>query len=144
MIEAALAGQLAGLLAPFLPKLMDTAAAAGKKAVESAAGKAGEAAWNKAISVWNILRPEAEKDPEVAKTIKDIAGKPSDPRTEAILSWQLEKLTLPPAALADIQKIVAESESVTRITSADRGGVAIGGSVSGSTITAGYHEKSEP
>ena len=147
MIEAALAAQLAGFLVPFLPKLMDTAVVAGKKAVESVAGKAGEAAWNKAVSVWNMLRPEVEKEPEVAKAMQDIAGKPNDPRAEALLSWQLEKLTLQPAMLAELQKIIAESKSDISITSADRGGVAIGGNVSGGTITAGYHEtgkKSEP
>ena len=147
MIEAILAGQLAGLLAPFLPKLLDTAAAAGKIAVESVAGKAGEAAWSKAVSVWNILRPEVEKDPEVAKAIQDVAKNAEDPDAKVALSWQLKKLTVPPETLAELQKIVAESKSEIRITTADRGGVAVGGSVSGGTITAGYHEtskKSEP
>lgn len=142
MIEAALAGQLASLLAPFLPKLMDTAAAASKIAGESVAGKAGEAAWNKALSIWNMLRPDVEKEPEVAKVIKDVACKPNDLRAEALLSWQLERLTIPPATLAELQKIVAESKSDIRITSADRGGVAVGGSVTDGTITAGYHEGS--
>lgn len=138
MIEA-LAAQLAGLLAPFLPKLMGTAIVAGKNAVESAAGKAGEAAWNKAVSVWNMLRPEVEKEPDVAKAMQDIAGKPNDPRAEALLSWQLEKLTLQPAMLAELQKIIAESKSDIRVTSADRGGIAVGGNVSGGTIRTGYN-----
>ena len=147
MIEAALAGQLAGLLAPFLPKLMDTAAAAGTKVLESVAGKAGEVAWNKAVRVWNILRPEVEKEPEVARAIQDVAQNAEDPDAKAALSWQLKKLTIPPETLAELQKIVAESKSDVRITTADRGGVAVGGSISGGTITAGYHEtgkKSEP
>jgi len=147
MIEAALAAQLAGLLAPFLPKLMDTAAAAGTKVLESVAGKAGEAAWNKAVRVWNILRPEVEKEPEVAGAIQDVAQNAEDPDAKVALAWQLKKLTVPRETLAELQKIVAESKSEIRITTADRGGVAIGGSVSGGTITAGYHEtskKSEP
>ena len=139
MIEAALAAQLAGLLSPFLPKLMEATAAAGKKTIDTLAGKAGEAAWNKAVAVWNVLWPEAKKEPEVEKAIQDVAGKADDPRAETILSWQLEKLTLPPATLAELQKIVAESKSGTRVTTADRGGVAVAGSVSGGTITAGYH-----
>ena len=143
MIEAALAAQLAGLLAPFLPKLMDTAAAAGTKVLESVAGRAGEAAWNKAVRMWNILRPEVKKDPEVDRAIRDVAQNAEDPDAKAALSWQLKKLTLPPETLAELQKIVAESESDVRITSADRGAVAVGGSVSGSTITAGYHEGSK-
>jgi len=143
MIEAALAGQLAGLFAPFLPKLMDTAAAAGTKFLESAVGKAGESAWGKAVSVWNILWPEAEKDPEVAKAIQDVAKNAEDPDAKVALSWQLKKLTIPPEALAELQKIVAESKSEIRITTADRGSVAVGGSISGGTITTGYHESSK-
>jgi hypothetical protein len=137
MIEAALAAQLARLLAPFLPKLMETTATAGKKAVDTLAGKAGEAAYNKAIRVWNMLKQEVEKEPEVAKAIQDVAGKPNDPRAEALLSWQLEKLTLPSGTLAELQKIVTESKSDIRITTADRGGVAIGGDASGNVIIAG-------
>ena len=93
MIDAALATQLAGLLAPFLPKLLDITAAAGNKTVESIGGKIGDAAWNKAVGVWNIIRPQVEKEPEVAKALQDAASKPNDPRVEALLSWQLEKLT---------------------------------------------------
>lgn len=133
MIEAALASQLAGLVAPFLPKLID-------KAAESAAGKAGEAAWNKALSIWKMLWPEAEKNPEVAKAIKDVAQNAEDPDAKVALAWQLKKLTLPPEVLAELQKIIAESKSDIRITSADRGGVAVGGSVTGGTIIAGHHE----
>jgi hypothetical protein len=139
MIEAALAAQLAGILAPFLPKLMDTAAVAGKKTVESVAGKAGEAAWNKAVRVWNVLRPEVKKEPEMDRAIQDVAQNAEDPDAKAALSWQLKKLTVSPETLAELQKIVAESKSDVRITSADRGGVSVGGSVSGGTITAGYH-----
>jgi thioredoxin-like negative regulator of GroEL len=140
MIEAALAAQLAGLLAPFLPKLMETTAAAGKKAIDTLAGKAGEAAWNKAVSVWNLLRPEVEKEPEVAKAIQDVAQNAEDPDAKVALAWQLKKLTLPPETLAELQKMITESKSDIRITTADRGGVAVGGSVTGGTITAGYHE----
>jgi hypothetical protein len=139
MIETALATQMAGLIAPFLPKLIETTTAVGKKAMDTLVGKAGDAAWNKAVDVWNMLRPEVEKEPEVAKAVQDIAGKPNDPRTEALLSWQLEKLTLPPKMLAELQKIFAESKSDIRVITADHGGVAVGGNIRESTITAGYH-----
>jgi len=143
MIEAALAVQLAGLLSPFLPKLVNSAAAASKKAVESVAGKTGEAAWNKAVWVWNILRPVVEKEPEVAKAIKDVAQNAEDPDAKVALAWQLKKLSLSPEMLTELQKIIAEGKSDIRITSADHGGVAIGGSVTGGTITAGYQESSK-
>ena len=138
MIEAALATQLAGLLAPFLPKLMDTTASVGKKAVESVGGRVGEVAWNEAVKVWNILRPEVETKPEVAKAIKDVAQNADDPDAKVALTWQLKKLTLPPATLDELQKIITESKSEVRITTATSGGVAIGGSSSGNTITTNF------
>lgn len=136
MIEAALASQIAGLVAPFLPKLID-------KAAETAAGKAGEAAWNKALSIWNRIWPEVERNPEVAKAIKDVAQNAEDPDAKVALAWQLKKLTLPPEALEELQKIIAESKSDIRITFADRGGIAISGSVKDSEVRAGYHEGSK-
>jgi tetratricopeptide (TPR) repeat protein len=136
MIEAELASQIAGLVVPFLPKLID-------KAAETAAGKAGETAWNKALSIWNKLWPEAEKDPEVAKAIKDVAQNAEDPDAKGALAWQLKKLTLPAEVLYELQKIIAEINSGIHITSADHGSVAVGGSVTGSTIIGGINVHSE-
>jgi hypothetical protein len=89
--------------------------------------------------VWNMLRPEVENEPEVAKAIQDVAQNAVDPDAKVALAWQLKKLTLPLETLAELQKIIAESKSDIRITTADHGSVAVGGSVSGGTITAGYH-----
>jgi hypothetical protein len=137
MIEDALATQLAGLLVPFLPKLLETTAAAGKKAVDTLAGKAGESAWNKAVSVWNMLRPEVEKEPEVAKALQEASKKPNDPRVEAMLSLELEKLTLPPETIATIQKLIAENKSNIQIVSASDHSVSAGGNMIGNTIITG-------
>lgn len=112
MVEKALADQIAGLLAPFLPELIATTVACGKKTVDTLTGKVIEAAWNKAVSVWDILWPEVEKEPKVAKAIQDL---PNDSRSEDILSWQLENLTISPETLSKIKKIVAENKSDNRV-----------------------------
>jgi hypothetical protein len=124
MIDALLAQQIAVLLAPFLPGLMK----AGSKAVETAGGKAGEAAWNKAVNLWSKLRPQVEKEPEVAKALQELAEKGDDPRAQAVLSWQLEKLlaALPPETLEEIREIVAEPGHETHITIATGGSIAVG------------------
>lgn len=140
MIDAVLASKLASALAPFLPALVGTAVAAGQKAVGSVGGKAGEAAWGKAVSLWDKLRPEVEKEPEVSKAIQDVASRPDDPRAEALLSWNLEKLTLPPEPLEEIQKIIADTRSETRITTATSGSVAIGGDAEGNIIVTGNQD----
>jgi thioredoxin-like negative regulator of GroEL len=101
-------------------------------------GKIGEAAWDKAVKVWSILKPEVEKEPEVAKAIQDVAQNAEDPDAKAALSWQLKKLDLPEAAISELQKIISDSRNEIHITTATSGGVAIGGNSSGNIITTNY------
>jgi hypothetical protein len=107
-------------------------------------GKFAEATWNKAIDLWGKLWPEVNKRPEVAKAIQEVADKGGDPRVEAILSWQLEKVNLPPELLNQIKIILDQNVTGVRIITADRGGVAVGGNAEGCTITAGYHNFDKP
>ena len=139
IIEAAFAQQLAGLLAPALPYLMGPAAAAGQKAAEAAAGKIGEDAWTRAKEAWDKLKPWADKKPEVATTLKEVAD--GDPLAKDALARDLKKLleSMPDETVSEIKNIVIQTKSESRITTADRGGVAVGGNVSGGTITGGYH-----
>lgn len=134
MIDAALATQLAGLVAPFLPKLMDITTKAGNKAMESLGERVGEGTWNKAICVWNILRPQVEKEPEVAKVLQDAANKPNDPRVGALISWQLEKLTFSFDTLVELQRLVNESKSEVKIVTAKDGSVAAGENMTNNII----------
>jgi len=141
MIEALLIQQLSSLLAPALPYLMGAATIAGKKAADSLGGKIGDEAWSKAQHVWDKLRPWAEKKPEVAKALKEVAENADDPIYTAILPLNLKKLLeeMPTQTVNEIRNIVIQAKSESRITTADRGGVAIGGDVSGGMITAAYH-----
>jgi hypothetical protein len=136
MIEA-LAQQIATQLAPVLPYLAaPTALAAKDAAAKAAGGKVGEAAWNKAVNLWSKIRPAVEKEPEVAKALQEVAQKPEDPRTEAILSWQLEKIlaSMPTKELNEIQGIVNKSRSEVRVITAMNGGIAIGGNATGNIM----------
>jgi len=135
IIEAAFAQQLAGLLAPALPYLIGPAAAAGQKAVEAVGGKIGEDAWNRAKEVWSKLKPWADKKPDVATTLKEVAD--GDPLAKAALARDLKKLleSMPDETVSEIKNIVIQNKSESRTVTADRGGVAIGGDVSGGTVT---------
>lgn len=139
IIEAAFAQQLAGLLAPALPYLIGPAAAAGQKAVEAVGGKIGEDAWTKAKEVWGRLKPWADKKPDVSSTLKEVAD--GDPLAKDALARDLKKLleSMPDETVREIQKIIIQTKSESRTVIADRGGIAIGGDVSGGTVTAGYH-----
>jgi hypothetical protein len=140
IVETALAQQLAVLLIPALPYLMRPAAAAGQKAVEAVGGKIGEDAWNKAKEVWSRLKPWADKKPEVASTLKEVAD--GDPLAKDALARDLKRLleSMPEETVNEIRSIViSKTKSESRVTKADHGGIAVGGDVSDSTIIAGYH-----
>jgi hypothetical protein len=139
ILETALAQQLAGLLAPALPFLAGPTATALKDAAGKAAGgKLGEAAWDKAVKVWEKLLPQVEREPEVSKAIKEVAEKGDDPRAEAILSWELEKLlkALPDETLKEIKGILEAKTEGGAAIAIDRG-VAIGGNASDNVIITG-------
>ena len=141
IIEVAFVKQVASVLAPALPYLAEVAAGAGQKVAEIAKNKLGEKAWNKAIQVWDKIQLEVEKKPDAAKAFKKVADNPDDELARDALPSSLKELLegMPSETVNEIRNIVSESKSETRIIAADRGGVAVGGDVSGGTITAGYH-----
>ena len=144
IIETAFASKLAGLLAPALPYLIGSAAAVGQKAMEAVGGKIGEDTWAKAKDVWGKLKPWADKKPEVASTLKEVAE--GDQLAKDALARDLKRLleSMPDETVNEIRSIVVtQTKSTSRVVTADRGGIAIGGDVSGGSITAGYHGKDE-
>ena len=145
MIEATFIQQLTSMLGPALPYLIGVGAIAGQKAVEAVGGKIGEDSLAKAKTVWSKIWPLAEKKPLVVEALKEVAEKPDDPRAEAMLSLQLEKLLADalPETIEEIKSMVGEPKGGTevRIVTATNGGVAVGGNVSGGTIITGRNSK---
>lgn len=141
MIEVAFVKQVASVLAPALPYLMGAASGAGQKVAEMAKDRLGEEAWNKAKRIWDKIRPEVEKNPDAGKALKKVADNPDNQLARDALPASLQELLegMPPQTVNEIRSIVSVSKSETRTVSADRGGVAIGGDVSGGTVTGGYH-----
>lgn len=145
MIEATFIQQLTSMLGPASPYLIGASAIAGQKAVEAVGSKIGEDALAKAKAVWSKIRPLAEKKPLMIEALEEVAEKPDDPRAEAMLSLQLEKLLAdaPPETIEELKRIVGEPKGRTevRVVTASNGGVAVGGNVSGGTITTGRNSK---
>lgn len=126
---------LAAFLAPFLPYLLK----AGEKAAEEAGKKLGEAAWERAKALWGKLRPKVEAKPAALEAAQDLAAQPNDEDAQAALRRQLKKLLAEDDALAaEVARLWGETRAA-RVTVTARGdrSVAIGGSVSGSTIITG-------
>jgi len=133
----ALTQQLVAFLTPFLPYLLK----AGEKAAEEAGKKLGSDAWEKAKALWSRLRGKER----VVQAAQDLAASPDDPDAQAALRLQLKKaLEADQALVAEVARLWKEVETagVTVTASGDRS-VAIGGSVSGSTIITGNRNKVE-
>ncbi len=131
----ALAQQLVAFLVPFLPYLLK----AGEKAAEEAGEKLGGEAWEQAKALWSKLRPKVEAKPAAHEATQDVAANPQDEDARAALRLQLKKLLAEDDALAkEVARLWSKTQAagVSVIASGDRS-VAIGGSVSGSTIITG-------
>lgn len=141
MIEVAFVRQVASVLAPALPYLMGAASGAGQKAAEMAKDKLGEEAWNKAMQIWDKIRPEVEKNPDAGKALKKVADNPDNQLARDALPASLQELLegMPPQTVNEIRSIVSVSKSEARIVKADGGGVAIGGDVIGAVVKAGLN-----
>ena len=132
---------LTALLAPHLPYLLKL----GDKATEEVAKKAGGEAWNTAKTLWAKLRPKVEEKPAALEAVKDVAAQPDDEEARIVLRRQLGKLLDQEPELArEITQIMSGVQVGGNMSVAANGpgSVAIGGSVSGSTIYAGTHAAS--
>lgn len=91
---------LTAFIAPFLPFLLKLGKTAAEKATESASEKFGEAAWQKAQSVWKALSPKVEAKEAANEAVTDVASNPEDEDSLAALRLQLKKLLVQDEHLA--------------------------------------------
>lgn len=80
-----LASELARILGPSLPYLVETGKKAGDKVV-------GEAAFAGAKKVWKKLRGKVEEKPEAVEAVRDLAEDPEDLDLQAAVRVQLKKI----------------------------------------------------
>ena len=128
-----LAQQAVAFLAPFLPYLLK----AGEKAAKEAGKEFGADAWERARTLWGRLRPKIEAKPAAQEAAGDVAANPQDADAQAALRLQLKKMLTEDETLARQVQRVLKNKAVQQVIASGERAVAIGGSVSGSTIITG-------
>ena len=134
-----LAKESVAFLAPFLPYLLKAGANFTEEAGKKLGEQTGGGAWEKVKAVWTKLQPKVEAKPATKEAVKDVATEPKSEDAQAALRQQLKKLFDEDKTLADeVNKIFKEAEKEgVSVTALGERAVAIGGSVSGSTIITG-------
>jgi hypothetical protein len=133
--------QLTPMLIPFLPYLVK----AGEKAAEEAGKQLGGEAWGKVKTLWGRLQPSVQAKPAAQEAVQEVARNPQDADAQAALRLQLKKILTEDEALAHELVPLVQSLQQTRISVIASGerSVAVGGSISGSTIITGDVNKGE-
>jgi predicted NACHT family NTPase len=142
-MDPQLPAQLVQLLALHLPYLLKGLKLAGQEAAGKLGEQASEQAFEQAKALWDKLRPKIEARLAALEAAQDAAAHPDDEDALAALRLQLKKLLAEDQALAqELARLLPQSGPAgqTVIASGDRS-VAIGGSVSGSVIVTGDHNK---
>ena len=139
VIEAGqLAHQLVVYLAPFVPHLLKWG---GEKMGETLLKKGTEDAYAKSKELWSKLEPKVEADASAKAAVTKLAAEPDDSDRQAALRVALKDLLkAEPDFAKEVAALLSKAQPQGNTAFADRGGVAIGGSASGNTITTHYNE----
>jgi hypothetical protein len=117
---------LVAFLAPCLGSLLSGVQAA-----------VGEDVWVHVKRLWAKLGPKAESTPAALEAVEALAAQPEDARARRALELQLEKLLATDPELADAIGHLWEDAKAAGVVAAGTRNVAVGGSVSASTIVTG-------
>ncbi len=106
-------------LAPFTPLLLEVGKAGGQKFTDVIAEKGGEAAWNKAQSLWRKLKAHFGDDPEVTGALTLVAVKPEDESRQTMLAEVLgTRLKANPEVAEEIFNLLGGQQAVQQVLSA--------------------------
>lgn len=104
-----LASELARIVGPYLPYLVETGKKAGDKVV-------GEVAFAGAKKVWGKLRGKVEEKPEAAEAVRDLAEDPEDSDLQAAVRVQLKKILAADSGFAEeLAKLLEAAGSKTLV-----------------------------
>ena len=140
-----LAVQAVQIIAPALPFLLDKA---GGGAAAEAGKRLGAAAWDSAQALWRKLHPTVVNDPVAQQVVTQVAAAQDDPDAAAALRFQIKSMLVRDPALAreieDLLRADDTSRPSTVVTASGTRSVAIGGSMSGGSISTGDHPPTPP
>jgi hypothetical protein len=135
----ALASSVTTALVPLLPYLLK----AGEKAAEETGKTVAGQSWEWAKSLWTKLKPKVEAKPAALEAAQDVVRMPNNDDARGALRLQLYKLLDEDESLAEEVSRWLEQGKAAGINVSVSGerNVAIGGSISGSTIITGDQNK---
>ena len=139
MDVGALAGSVTTALVPLLPYLLK----AGEKAAEETGKAVAGQSWEWAKSLWTKLKPKVEAKPGALEAAQDVAHAPEDKDLHAALRVQLKKLLTEDQSLAvEVSRWLERGKTAgINVSAIGERSVAIGGSITGSTINTGDQNK---
>jgi hypothetical protein len=121
MDTAQLAAAATVVLSPFVPFLVNTGKAAGKKLAETIAQKGGEATWKTAQSLWTKITDHLGDDQEVKGAAIMVAHKPEDENRQTMLAEVLgARLQENPALAEELLNLLGGQKAVQQVL-ADHG-----------------------
>ena len=134
-----LAGSVTTALVPLLPYLLK----AGEKAAEETGKTVAGESWEWAKSLWTKLKLKVEAKEAALEAAQDVAESPEDEEAQVALRRQLKKLLTEDQSLAeDVSRWLEQGKAAgINVSVAGERNVAIGGSVTGSTIITGDQNK---
>ena len=135
----ALASSVTTALVPLLPYLLK----AGEKAAEETGKTVAGQSWEWAKSLWTKLKPKVEGNSAALVAAQDVVQAPEDKDLQAVLRVQLKKLLTEDQALAEeVSRWLEQGKAAgVNVSVSGERNVAIGGSVTGSTISTGDQNK---
>jgi hypothetical protein len=138
-----LAKETAGFLAPFLPYLLKAGESVAEEAGKKLGDQSGGGVWETAKALWARLSPKVEAKPATHEAVQEVAANPADEDARAALRLQLKKLFTEDESLAnEILKIQKDAQKAgINVAAIGERSIAIGGNVSGSTISTGDQYK---
>jgi hypothetical protein len=142
MVEIAAA--VVALLSRFLPYLLKGQEQAVETFADRAGGEFGGAAFEHAKNLWGRLFPRVKERPQALEAAEEVAAAPDDPDAQAALRLQIRKLLEQDEALAgELKAMLEEAQRAgVSVTASGERSVAIGGDVTGSSITTGDAQSS--
>lgn len=124
-------------LAPALPFLLKAA----EGASESLGTKIGEAAASRASRIWHWLRPKTEQNPALLEAASRAAAAPRDEAALANLRSELSNLlSAQPHLVQELSTIIAPMTQANTASASGTGAIAVGGSVSDSSLSTNVSE----
>ena len=135
----ALASSVTTVLVPLLPYLLK----AGEKAAEETGKAVAGQSWEWAKSLWTKLQPKVEANPAALVAAQDVAQSTEDEELQTVLRVQLRKLLTEDQSLTeDVSRWLEQGKAAgINVSAIGERSVAIGGSITGSTIITGDQNK---